>query len=265
MPGIPERSLRGLFILALLLFPATLHAEDRMIADLFIRKGVEGCMVISSLDGSRNFIHHAERARHRYPPASTFKILNTLIALEEGAIGGKAEVIRWDGRNYDIPDWNRDQTLESAFRVSCVWYFQELARRVGSDRYRDYVVRCGYGELNEPFDGSTFWLDGSLQISAMEQVRFLRRLCNRDLPFRASSFETLRELMVVGNAPGYVLRAKSGWFARSVPQVGWYVGYVERAGQVWLFAMNMDIRNQEELPMRQQLVLEALRARGIID
>jgi len=35
------------------------------------------------------FIYNAPRAQHRFSPASTFKILNSLIALEERAIAGE--------------------------------------------------------------------------------------------------------------------------------------------------------------------------------
>jgi beta-lactamase class D len=249
---------------ALLLFSGA-DAEDRELARIFSGNGVEGTMAIVSLHSGKTFVHDESRARRRLPAASTFKILNTLIALEERAVEGKDEVIGWDGSMYDFPDWNRDQTLESAFRVSCVWCYQELARRVGAGKYREYVRRCSYGELAEPFDGTRFWLDGSLRISAIEQVEFLRRVFCRELPFRQASFDTLREIMVAGKTPAYTLRAKSGWAAASDPQIGWYVGYVETADDVWFFATNIDLHGPKELPVRQALTLEALRAKGIID
>jgi beta-lactamase class D len=247
------------------LFSPELHAEDSDLAGIFERRGVQGTMVISSLDGMELYVHNPDRAVIRYPVASTFKLLNTLIALQEGAVNGKDEVIRWDGKIRDFPDWNRDQTLESAFRTSCVWYYQELARRVGSERYRRYLELCRYGRLAGKMETTSFWLDGSLVISAQEQVVFLGSLCRRTLPFSSTAYVTLRDLMVAGKGPGYVLRAKSGWATALTPQVGWYVGYVERGGSVWLFAMNMDVREREQLPLRREIALEALRAKGIID
>ena len=254
-----------LLLVVSILCSARLHAEDREIAGIFERRGVDGTMVITSLDGKKRFVHNADRAEVRYPVASTFKILNTLIALQEGAVKGKDEVIRWDGTIRDFPDWNRDQTLESAFRTSCVWYYQELARRVGSERYRSYLQLCRYGKLYGKLETTAFWLDGTLMISAQEQVGFLQRLCRRTLPFSPVAYGTLRDLMVAGEGPGYVLRAKSGWTTASTPQVGWYVGYVERDGEVWLFAMNMDLRDREELKLRREVMIEALRAKGLID
>jgi beta-lactamase class D len=102
------------------LFSVPAVAEDQALAKLFAQRGIDGTIVISSLHSKRTFIHNDPRANHRFPPASTFKILNTLISLEEKAISEKDAVLKWDGRTYDFPDWNRDHTLESAFKVSCV-------------------------------------------------------------------------------------------------------------------------------------------------
>ncbi|HAB85378.1 MAG TPA: class D beta-lactamase, partial [Pseudomonas sp.] len=116
-------------LLSLMLLAASgfAHAEDGAIARLFERAGVEGTLVIESVATGQRFVHNDERAGTAFPAASTFKVLNTLIALEEGAIAGADEIIPWDGTRYEIEDWNRDQTLKSAFRVSCVWCYQRLA------------------------------------------------------------------------------------------------------------------------------------------
>ncbi|NTW52728.1 MAG: class D beta-lactamase [Chlorobiaceae bacterium] len=258
--------MRTVFLLLLFLsFARSACAEDRELAGLFSRKGVEGTMVISSLRGGKSYACNVDRANRRYPVASTFKVFNTLISLQEKAVSGKDDLLKWDGRVYDFPDWNRDQTLESAFRGSCVWFYQELARRVGAEKYRAYVGRSAYGELVEPFDVTTFWLDGSLRISAVEQVDFLRNVCRRSLPFSSSSYKTLRQVMLAEKTPRWSLWAKTGWAAGTTPQIGWYVGYVETADDIWFFAMNIDIRNASDLPLRQSLTREALRLKGIID
>lgn len=257
-------SIYRLLLIVLLVVPAPGVAEDEAIARIFSERGVDGTMVLSSLRSSRTFVHNDFRAGRRFSVASTFKIFNTLIALEEHAIAGADEVLRWDGRRYDFPDWNRDQTLESAFRVSCVWCFQQLARRVGAQKYRQYVRQAVYGELREPFEETTFWLDGSLQISAVEQLEFLKKLYRRELPFSASSYDVLARVMEVDSGPHFAMRAKTGWATRMTPQIGWYVGYVETTEDVWFFAMNLDIRDERDLPLRQRLTGEALQAKGVL-
>jgi beta-lactamase class D len=239
------------------------QAQDAAIAARFADAGVDGTMVIATLDGSRRYVHNPTRAGQRFPVASTFKVFNTLIALEEGALSGLDEVIRWDGRRHDFPGWNQDHSIKSAFAVSCVWCYQTLAGRIGAERYRGHLARAGYGRLQEPFDETAFWLDGSLTISAEEQVAFLRQVIQQTLPYQATSYAGLREVMLMEQGEGFSLRAKTGWAARATPQIGWYVGYVEQPGATWIFAMNIDIRDEADLPLRQALTRASLQAKGI--
>ena len=146
------------------------RAENQAIAQLFQRAGVDGTIVIESLTTGQRLVHNDPRAQQRYPAASTFKVLNTLIALEEGAISGENQIFHWNGTQYSIANWNQDQTLDSAFKVSCVWCYQQIALRVGALKYPAYIQQTNYGHLLEPFNGTEFWLDGSLTISAEEQV-----------------------------------------------------------------------------------------------
>lgn len=243
---------------------ASAVAEDQMLAKLFSQQGLNGTIVISSLHNGQIFIHNNLRANQRFSTASTFKIMNTLIALEEKAISGKDEVLKWDGHVYDFPDWNHDQTLESAFKASCVWCFQELALQIGVEKYRSYLRKSAYGELGESFDETTFWLDGSLKVSALEQVDFLKNVYLRTPPFSASSYDTLRQIMLVEETPAYSMWAKTGWATRVNPQVGWYVGYVETPKDVWFFATNIEVREKADLPLRQKLTRDALYAKGVI-
>jgi beta-lactamase class D len=255
------------FILALLAFSISAHvaAEDQAIACIFDRHGVHGAIVVSSLRGGETFIHNEARANKRFTAASTFKILNTLIALEEKAVSGKDDVFKWNGHVYSIPNWNRDQTLESAFKVSCVWCYQELARKVGAEKYRHYLRKTGYGRLVEPFKTTSFWLDGSLKLSAVEQIEILKKIHKRSLPFSATSYDTLLQVMLVEQTPDFSLRAKTGLAGDGKPQVGWYVGYVETAADVWFFALNMEVHGDKDIPLRLTLAREVLRAKGVLD
>jgi len=249
---------------ALLAVAGFVRAEDAAIAQLFRDAGLDGTLVIESVQTGQRFVHNDTRSRQAFIAASTFKVFNTLIAVEEGAIGGADEPLHWDGTRYEIAEWNRDQTLRTAFRVSCVWCYQALARQVGADTYSAYLRQAGYGELREPFDASTFWLDGALTISAEEQVAFLKQVAQRSLPLSAHAYDTLRSIMVADELPSYRLYAKTGWSTRSTPGLGWYVGYVESAGDTWLFALNLDTRDADDLPLRRQITLDALRIKGIL-
>ena len=254
-----------LIVISALLWSMPALAEDPALAELFSQQGVQGTIVLSSLNGGTTFIHNDLRAGQRFSPASTFKIPNTLIALEEKALAGKDAIFKWDGHLHDVATWNHDQTLTSAFKVSCVWCFQELARRVGAEKYQQYLRVLNYGEWREPFVATTFWLDGSLQISALEQVNFLRRVYRRELPLSDPAYETLKHIMLVEEGNTYTLWAKTGWAARVTPPVGWYVGYVETPTDVWVFATNIELRDEKDLERRQKLTRSALQVKGVIN
>jgi beta-lactamase class D len=121
-----------------------------------------------------------------------------------------------------------------------------------------------YGNQQAGPEVTTFWLEGDLEISAVEQVTFLKRLYGREYPFKASSYELLRKLMVMEQTPAYTIRAKTGWAQKVTPQVGWLVGYVEAGDKVWSFATNIEITKPEDGRFRQEITLEALRLKGIL-
>lgn len=155
-----------LFVIACLgCWSLFVQAEDAEIADLFSKAGVTGTLLIESAKTGQRFVHNDSRAQQAFVVASTFKVFNTLIALEEGVIEGANAPIQWDGTRYDMAEWNDDQTLGSAFKLSCVWCYQELARRVGAAKYPAYLRQAKYGQLREPFEGTQFWLNSPLSIT----------------------------------------------------------------------------------------------------
>jgi beta-lactamase class D len=248
--------------LLMLAVPAA-SADDPALASLLQKRGLTGTVCIASLSGDTTFVHNRTRAETRYSPASTFKIPNTLIALEERAVRDEHDTIRWDGVERAVPAWNRDHCLESAFPASCVWFYQEIARRVGMDKYRSYLKLMSYGNEKSGNDVTLFWLDGSLQISAVEQVTFLRNVYRRSYPFKQTSYDKLERIMVAEKGPSYVVRAKTGRTGGDT-DLGWYVGYATTPQTVWFFAMNIDIRSNGDVPLRREIAFEALRLKGII-
>jgi beta-lactamase class D len=258
----PGQSL--LLSVVILLMAAICHAEDTDLAKLFQERGVEGTIIISSLDGKKNYVHNKERSETRFLPASTFKILNTLIALEEGIIRDEKGIIRWDGKETGLEACNKDQTLETAFRASCIWFYQNLAQRVGNKKYLAHLRKTGYGNGKTGPDVTTFWVEGDLKISALEQIGFLRKLHAESLPYSKRHIKVLKRIMIVEENPQFTMRAKTGWAMRSTPQRGWYVGYVVTKGGTWFFAMNLDIRNKGDEAFRKEITVATLKTKGIL-
>jgi beta-lactamase class D len=201
-------------------------------------QGAAGAFVLYDLNANRYVRYDPERCATRFLPASTFKIMNSLIGLETGVIPDQNYVIPWDGTRYDIVSWNQDQSLSTAIRDSVVWYYQELARRAGKERMQSFVTAAGYGNGDISGRIDSFWLDGELRISADEQVEFLKRLYRGDLPFSRRSMDIVKEILVQELTDSYRLSGKTGSVQRVPPQVGWFVGYLETKGNVYVFALN---------------------------
>lgn len=246
----------------------TLTAPPRADAErVFTDAGMRGCFVVHDVRADRTLRVNAARCARRLPPASTFKIPNALIGLETGVVTDEHMVIAWDGVERSITDWNRDLDLAAAIRVSSVPYFQELARRVGATRMRDWVRRFGYGNRDIRGGIDRFWLDGRLRISADEQVAFLRRVQDRTLPVSGRTIDILRRIITLEErADGAVLRAKTGWALRGNWNVGWFVGWIERGDDAWIFALNVEPVGKppaDFLAKRRLLAESLLRLHGV--
>ncbi|MEM8614547.1 MAG: class D beta-lactamase [Cyanobacteria bacterium P01_H01_bin.105] len=241
--------------------PAPAVAQIAQAADFsqhFQELGIEGSIIIYDLNQDRTYQHNSERNVTPYLPASTFKILNSLISLEAGVIASDLAILTWDGTERSIPAWNRDLNLRTAFQVSAVWFYQVLARRVGHERMQQWVASAAYGNqtIGSTDDIDTFWLNGDLRITPQEQIQFLRRLHSDDLPFSGNTLAAVKDIMVVEQTPDYTIRAKTGW--AYVPKIGWYVGYVEQNDNVYFFATNIDIRDETDLKMRLEVTRRSL-------
>jgi beta-lactamase class D len=192
----------------------------------------------------------------RVSPQSTFKIPHALAALDAGVVSGVDEKIAYDGRPVDQPLWKQDHTLATAMRYSVVWYFQEIAKRLGPAREREYLSRFDYGNRDSSSGLTTFWLGGSLEVSAEEELRFLTRLFAGDLPVRKTALDSVREILrqpagSVVNATGVhpfggqwaegtVLNAKTGsGTSGNGNSVRWLVGHVRRGTRSWIFVSNV--------------------------
>ncbi len=245
------------------------RVEERAdFAEHFREAGAVGTFVLYDPGEGRHLVHNAERARERFIPASTFKILNSLVALETGVVADTTTVFAWDGVERSIPAWNRDHTLATAYEHSVVWAYQEVARRIGETRMRDYVRRSAYG--NESIGGAIdlFWLTGDLRISPMEQAAFLERLHERQLPFSDRTVALIEGIMVEERGPRYILRGKTGLADGTPADVGWYVGYVVRetpdGDRPYYFALEMDVERPEQIAARRSIARAVLIDLGLL-
>lgn len=225
---------------------------------------VEGSILIDDLNNNRVFQYNSKRNTTAFPAASTFKILNSLIALETKVITDENAILTWDGIQREIPAWNRDLNMREAFKLSAVWFYQILARRVGYERMQQWVTQVKYGNQNigRKDDIDKFWLNGLLKVTPQQQIQFLRRLHNNDLPFSERSLSIVKDIMINEKTPDYTIRGKTGWYgfgSKVKPNIGWYIGYLEKGSNTYFFATNIDIRNEKDPPLRMELTLRCLK------
>jgi len=233
-------------------------------ASVLAQRGTQGTFVLYDQTNHRMLRADSRRSRRLYAPASTFKVLNALIALETGVLKDENQVMPWDGVERQIKSWNQDQTLTTGIQYSALWAFQWIAREVGRERMQHYLNLTGYGngQIGEAID--QFWLDGSLLISPEQQVNFLRDLYHDRLPFKQRHMATVRRLIVQQQTEDYRISGKTGWGVNTLPETGWFVGYLEKPGGTWFFALNVDIQQDRRGRDRQAITTDILEGLGLV-
>ena len=205
---------------------------------------IKGSVLIYNVKANRYYSNDFSWARKGHLPASTFKIPNTLIALETGVLPDENYVFKWDGKKRSLPSWERDLTVKEAFQASCVPCYQQVARTIGFDRMSTSIKAFGYGDMViTPASLDSFWLRGASNISLFQQIDFLRNFVSRELPLSERTSTLMRRIMLIEQTDTYTLSAKTGWGTRDGIDNGWYVGFVETNQNTYLFATNVEPLN----------------------
>ena len=227
--------------------------------------GLVGTFVLWEPDSARLQASDTARANKGFLPASTFKVFNSLVALQTGAVANEQEVLPWDGVKRGSPDWNEDQNMTQAIARSTVWWYQEVARRAGADRMQHWLDTVGYGNRNMADSIHLFWLQGGLHITPLEQIRFMEALYNKELPFDLAHQRTVKRILPGDSTAQWKLQGKTGWAIRESDEYGWYVGWVERNGRTAFFATNIDMKTMDDVRKRYTITYALLQREGWID
>ncbi len=232
---------------------------------VFAENGTPGTFALYDVAADRLTVIDRERAARRYVPASTFKITNSLIALETGAVRDENEVIPYGGKPQPFKQWERDMGMREAIALSNVAVYQEIALRIGPARMQAMLDRLDYGNRQIGDVVDRFWLDGPLQISAIEQARFAARLARQQLPLSARSQTIVRDILRQPHQGEARLYAKTGWLFDSTPQIGWWTGWVERSTVIYAFSLNIDMAGARDTPRRIAIGKTLLRRLGVLE
>jgi beta-lactamase class D OXA-50 len=247
-------------VISLSSLSARSYREAPQLEKFFADKGVQGTFALLDSATDTIIVSNEGRAKQRFIPASTFKIANSLLGLDTGAVKSVDEVLPYGGKPQRFKAWERDMNLRDAIKASNVPIYQELARRIGVDRMRAGVKKLGYGNMEVGNVVDRFWLDGPLAISAVEQTEFLGRLVEGKLPVSTEAMRAVKEITLLEKTESYELHGKTGWVFDAKQQIGWWVGWTERDGKVYPFALNIDMKDDDDAAKRIAIGRDCLKA-----
>ncbi len=83
--------------------------EERKSLQRYFREAhVKGSFLLYDLQKNEYLGYDLKRAKTPFIPASTYKIFNSLVALETGVVRDENEILKWDGVQRKVPAWNQD-------------------------------------------------------------------------------------------------------------------------------------------------------------
>ena len=233
--------------------------DEKNIKAQFDKYGVEGCFVLFNQSDDITIRYNSALCDSGYIPASTFKIPNSVIALEQGVVKDTSQVFNWNGRTWPNEAWNRNQTLKSAMKFSCIWVYFEIAEKIGIEKYYDYVKSFDYGNKNLVGPPTRFWLAGEFRISANQQIEFLKRFYNYQLRVSKRSIDIVKDLIIIDHTEYYTLSGKTGGgMINDTDYIMWLVGYVEKNNMVYFYAMNFLTENYEKLSLARYDITKSI-------
>lgn len=187
-------------------------------------------------------IYNQELALTQHPPCSTFKIISSLIALENGIIDPENSTRTWSGEIFWNEDWNKDIDFSDAFRASCVWYFREVIDEIGPDRMQEELNKLSYGNCNiSDWNGELnnnnnnpaltgFWIESSLLISPKEQTEVMERIFGDSADYSEETQNQLKQVMLLPETDdsNILIYGKTGTgMSYGVVVDSWFTGFAD--------------------------------------
>ncbi|HYM95129.1 MAG TPA: class D beta-lactamase [Chitinophagaceae bacterium] len=259
----------GILIISLIACSPNNVKQDKSLKKFFDENKADGCFALWDNATGQFTIYNLSRYRDSsYLPASTFKIVNSLIGLQTGRISSDSMVIKWDGVKRGVADWNKDLTMYEAFRVSAVPYYQEVARRIGKDTMQQWLDTLSYGTKKITTKVDTFWLDNSLKIKPDEEMGLVKKLYFDDLPFHKYNQEIVKRAMLFENNSNYKLSYKTGWgYNEKGNNIGWVVGWIEENQHPCFFVLNIESPDPkfDMLSIRMKILKDILKQLGFFE
>ncbi len=232
----------------------------------FADYGHNGTFLLQRDGQPAQVVHNAALADMPLRPASTFKVMLGLIALETGALKSADEIVRWDGTPYPThPEWQRDMTLRQAMQSSSEGYFRILAKRIGRERLAQWVARVGYGNGRIGDSAPDVWHDGVLTVTARQQLAFVDRLRRNDLPFSKATIAAVKTAMREDGKGATRIYGKTGTHLdKNDHGNGWWIGWIEGPRGNASFALGAQLDSADDRAQRIALGKALLKDAGLL-
>lgn len=231
---------------------------------------VTGAVLIYDLNKDTYYSNNFEWTKIGRLPASTFKIANSIIALETKVVENDSTLFKWNGEKRAYKNWEQDLILKNAFQYSCVPCYQEIAKKIGVKRMNEYLQKLQYGDMivtSKNLD--VFWLEGESKINQYQQIDFLKRLVKSELKISKRTEEIMKRISFIEENKGYKLYGKTGLSIRNGNYNGWFVGYIELQNNTYFFATNIEpkknFNSNSFIKKRRDITLSAFRKINVIE
>lgn len=247
------------------IIPITSEQKNKnVIKNLFDATQNTGVFIIQNKDGIQVYGNQLDRAQTPYVPASTFKMVNALIGLENEKVT-LTEIFKWDGQKKSLAAWEKDMTLGEGMQVSNLPLFQQLARRIGVDLMQKEINRLDFGNNKVGNKVDNFWLVGPLKVTPVQEADFAYRLANKSLPFKQEVQTEVQKMVFLKEKNGKRIYGKTGLGQDGDSKVGWLTGWVEQPnGEKTAFSLNMKMQPNTPYSLRNEIVYQSLEQLGVI-
>lgn len=204
--------------------------------------GLNGTAVVYDATNRRYTMYNGDLASTRRPPCSTFKIISSMIALENGILEPEDSTRTWSGEVFWNENWNKDIDFSEAFRTSCVWYYRQVIDDIGKDTMQRELDKLQYGNCDiSDWEGhlntdnnnralTGFWIESSLMISPKEQVEVMERIFGDNSGYSKKTQNELKQVMLVSEQEetNISIYGKTGLgTAEGIVVDAWFTGFAE--------------------------------------
>lgn len=206
--------------------------------------GFDGSFVLYDSSNEQYQIHSRKMSQQRVSPDSTYKIYSALFALESNVITPHSNGKDWNDVIYPYKEWNKDQNLSTAISHSVNWYFKSIDQELGKEQLQYYFDKINYGNKNLTAGLDNYWMESSLKISPIEQVKVLSELGENKYDFKDSNIDAIKEALLIDRQADGELYGKTGTGAINGKDVnGWFIGFVTKSDRTYYFAANIQNKN----------------------